>query len=81
MRGVNDTQREFLESLVLDFARAAPTGLLCIRCCWAVSYKNSRHVNEFHRETNLKVRHALSVTSALGEDISRLAEFDGECLQ
>ncbi|XP_047398194.1 probable phospholipid-transporting ATPase IM isoform X6 [Sciurus carolinensis] len=28
-------------------------------------------------ETNLKVRHALSVTSELGEDISRLARFDG----
>ncbi|KAF5925435.1 hypothetical protein HPG69_001881 [Diceros bicornis minor] len=29
------------------------------------------------RETNLKVRHALSVTSELGADISRLAKFDG----
>ncbi|XP_054421418.1 probable phospholipid-transporting ATPase IM [Pteronotus mesoamericanus] len=32
---------------------------------------------ELDGETNLKVRHALSVTSALGEDISRLAKFDG----
>ncbi|XP_024305834.1 putative phospholipid-transporting ATPase IM isoform X4 [Homo sapiens] len=29
------------------------------------------------QETNLKVRHALSVTSELGADISRLAGFDG----
>uniref|UniRef100_A0A8C2P2L1 Phospholipid-transporting ATPase n=1 Tax=Capra hircus TaxID=9925 RepID=A0A8C2P2L1_CAPHI len=29
------------------------------------------------KETNLKVRHALSVTSELGADISRLAKFDG----
>lgn len=33
----------------------------------------------FYRETNLKVRHALSVTSELGADINRLARFDGEC--
>ncbi|XP_026952405.1 probable phospholipid-transporting ATPase IM isoform X8 [Sagmatias obliquidens] len=32
---------------------------------------------ELDGETNLKVRHALSVTSELGADISRLAEFDG----
>ncbi|XP_047398191.1 probable phospholipid-transporting ATPase IM isoform X3 [Sciurus carolinensis] len=32
---------------------------------------------ELDGETNLKVRHALSVTSELGEDISRLARFDG----
>lgn len=31
------------------------------------------------RETNLKVRQALPVTADLGEDISRLAEFDGNC--
>ncbi|XP_019065301.1 probable phospholipid-transporting ATPase IM isoform X2 [Fukomys damarensis] len=32
---------------------------------------------ELDGETNLKVRHALSVTSELGADISRLARFDG----
>ncbi|XP_058593764.1 probable phospholipid-transporting ATPase IM isoform X10 [Neofelis nebulosa] len=32
---------------------------------------------ELDGETNLKVRHALSVTSELGADISRLAKFDG----
>uniref|UniRef100_A0A8D1R2U5 Phospholipid-transporting ATPase n=1 Tax=Sus scrofa TaxID=9823 RepID=A0A8D1R2U5_PIG len=32
---------------------------------------------ELDGETNLKVRHALSVTSELGADINRLAEFDG----
>ncbi|XP_015984076.2 probable phospholipid-transporting ATPase IM isoform X5 [Rousettus aegyptiacus] len=32
---------------------------------------------ELDGETNLKVRHALSVTSELGTDISRLAKFDG----
>nr|XP_013010169.1 probable phospholipid-transporting ATPase IM isoform X2 [Cavia porcellus] len=32
---------------------------------------------ELDGETNLKVRHALSVTSELGADISRLASFDG----
>uniref|UniRef100_A0A2I3SEI5 Phospholipid-transporting ATPase n=2 Tax=Pan TaxID=9596 RepID=A0A2I3SEI5_PANTR len=32
---------------------------------------------ELDGETNLKVRHALSVTSELGADISRLAGFDG----
>uniref|UniRef100_A0A8C5KYQ5 Phospholipid-transporting ATPase n=1 Tax=Jaculus jaculus TaxID=51337 RepID=A0A8C5KYQ5_JACJA len=32
---------------------------------------------ELDGETNLKVRHALPVTSELGEDISRLASFDG----
>ncbi|XP_067412224.1 probable phospholipid-transporting ATPase IM [Emydura macquarii macquarii] len=32
---------------------------------------------ELDGETNLKVRQALSVTSELGADISRLAEFDG----
>ncbi|XP_020834479.1 putative phospholipid-transporting ATPase IM isoform X1 [Phascolarctos cinereus] len=32
---------------------------------------------ELDGETNLKVRHALPVTSELGADISRLAEFDG----
>ncbi|XP_022442843.1 probable phospholipid-transporting ATPase IM isoform X4 [Delphinapterus leucas] len=32
---------------------------------------------ELDGETNLKVRHALSVTSGLGADISRLAKFDG----
>ncbi|CAK6432249.1 unnamed protein product [Pipistrellus nathusii] len=32
---------------------------------------------ELDGETNLKVRHALSVTSELGEDIRRLANFDG----
>uniref|UniRef100_A0A8C9A5L4 Phospholipid-transporting ATPase n=1 Tax=Prolemur simus TaxID=1328070 RepID=A0A8C9A5L4_PROSS len=33
--------------------------------------------NLVNLETNLKVRHALSVTSELGADISRLARFDG----
>uniref|UniRef100_A0A8C2QWV8 Phospholipid-transporting ATPase n=1 Tax=Capra hircus TaxID=9925 RepID=A0A8C2QWV8_CAPHI len=33
--------------------------------------------NILYHETNLKVRHALSVTSELGADISRLAKFDG----
>ncbi|XP_045865914.1 probable phospholipid-transporting ATPase IM isoform X1 [Meles meles] len=32
---------------------------------------------ELDGETNLKVRHALSVTSELGADFSRLAKFDG----
>ncbi|XP_059037500.1 probable phospholipid-transporting ATPase IM isoform X4 [Mustela lutreola] len=32
---------------------------------------------ELDGETNLKVRHALSVTSRLGADFSRLAKFDG----
>ncbi|XP_054557393.1 probable phospholipid-transporting ATPase IM isoform X2 [Talpa occidentalis] len=32
---------------------------------------------ELDGETNLKVRHALSVTSELGAEISRLAKFDG----
>ncbi|XP_050653086.1 probable phospholipid-transporting ATPase IM isoform X5 [Macaca thibetana thibetana] len=32
---------------------------------------------ELDGETNLKVRHALSVTSELGADINRLARFDG----
>ncbi|XP_036114007.1 probable phospholipid-transporting ATPase IM isoform X2 [Molossus molossus] len=32
---------------------------------------------ELDGETNLKVRHALPVTSELGEDIRRLAKFDG----
>ncbi|XP_029092143.1 probable phospholipid-transporting ATPase IM isoform X5 [Monodon monoceros] len=32
---------------------------------------------ELDGETNLKVRHALSVTSGLGADTSRLAKFDG----
>uniref|UniRef100_A0A2I3FZQ8 Phospholipid-transporting ATPase n=1 Tax=Nomascus leucogenys TaxID=61853 RepID=A0A2I3FZQ8_NOMLE len=32
---------------------------------------------ELDGETNLKVRHALSVTSELGADISKLARFDG----
>ncbi|XP_068407489.1 probable phospholipid-transporting ATPase IM isoform X5 [Eschrichtius robustus] len=32
---------------------------------------------ELDGETNLKVRHALSLTSELGADISRLAKFDG----
>ncbi|XP_023579830.1 probable phospholipid-transporting ATPase IM [Octodon degus] len=32
---------------------------------------------ELDGETNLKVRHALAVTSELGADISRLAKFDG----
>ncbi|KAG8505325.1 putative phospholipid-transporting ATPase IM [Galemys pyrenaicus] len=32
---------------------------------------------ELDGETNIKVRHALSVTSELGEEISSLAEFDG----
>ncbi|KAM9645822.1 putative phospholipid-transporting ATPase IM [Trichechus inunguis] len=32
---------------------------------------------ELDGETNLKVRHALSITKELGADISRLAEFDG----
>jgi hypothetical protein len=35
----------------------------------------------FHRETNLKVRQALPVTSELGADISSLAEFDGKCFE
>ncbi|XP_069839472.1 probable phospholipid-transporting ATPase IM [Dendropsophus ebraccatus] len=35
---------------------------------------------ELDGETNLKVRQALPVTADLGEDISRLAEFDGEIL-
>ncbi|XP_077774926.1 putative phospholipid-transporting ATPase IM [Podarcis muralis] len=33
---------------------------------------------ELDGETNLKVRQALPVTSELGDDITRLAEFDGE---
>ncbi|KAI1904074.1 hypothetical protein AGOR_G00001930 [Albula goreensis] len=35
---------------------------------------------ELDGETNLKVRQALSVTSELGADISRLAEFDGKVI-
>uniref|UniRef100_A0A4W3JYT3 Phospholipid-transporting ATPase n=1 Tax=Callorhinchus milii TaxID=7868 RepID=A0A4W3JYT3_CALMI len=35
---------------------------------------------ELDGETNLKVRQALTVTSELGSDISRLAEFDGEVI-
>uniref|UniRef100_A0A4W3K085 Phospholipid-transporting ATPase n=1 Tax=Callorhinchus milii TaxID=7868 RepID=A0A4W3K085_CALMI len=35
---------------------------------------------ELDGETNLKVRQALTVTSELGSDISRLAEFDGELI-
>ncbi|KAJ8271679.1 hypothetical protein COCON_G00105380 [Conger conger] len=33
-----------------------------------------------NRETNLKVRQALTVTSELGSDITKLAEFDGEVI-
>ncbi|MEE6503140.1 hypothetical protein FKM82_004752 [Ascaphus truei] len=33
---------------------------------------------ELDGETNLKVRQALPVTADLGENISRLAEFDGK---
>ncbi|KAL2093381.1 hypothetical protein ACEWY4_010693 [Coilia grayii] len=35
---------------------------------------------ELDGETNLKVRQALTVTSELGADIARLAEFDGEVI-
>lgn len=31
----------------------------------------------FNRETNLKVRQALTVTADLGADVAKLAEFDG----
>lgn len=33
-----------------------------------------------HRETNLKVRQALTVTSDLGADITKLADFNGNSI-
>lgn len=49
---------------------------------WSFHVLDSSHSHCFlfnsYRETNLKVRQALPVTSELGADILQLAEFDGK---
>ncbi|KAJ7335113.1 hypothetical protein JRQ81_013054 [Phrynocephalus forsythii] len=77
---VNGSLKEdrWLNVKVGDIVKLENNNFVTVRlCCFVSCHAVSPPICRF-RETNLKVKQALTVTSELGEDLQALSSFDGE---